>query len=581
MRDDEVNSCEPFGSGRKGPLASRRAFLVGSLAAASVAFLDPRQFAAARSRAAALPAGELFPLGVASGDPVAHGVILWTRVLSPVPGNPLPGGDIAVDWAVAADEAFTTVVASGSAPAVAALGHSVHVDAGGLDPDTTYWYRFSADGRTSAVGRTRTFPDPSSMPEEVRFALTSCQNYSDGYYTAHANLALDEVAFVVFVGDYIYEHSANRPPRPITLAESVDLATYRARYELYKGDANLQACHHAHPWILTVDDHEVANNVTGDFGRDGEAEGDPAAIAAYRARRADGFQAWYEHQPLRLAAPTGPDYQIYRTVEHSKLLRFFVLDGRQYRSTHPAGVTQGTDVPERFDEDRTMLGATQEAWLNDQFAATDIRWNAIAQQTVMTATPIPAGGTTFYNFDQWDGYVAARNRLLHSLVANQVRNPMVLSGDIHLAATAGVRLDYDDPAAPDIANEVVTTSISSRFDPALLDLAQAALDAAPWARYGNAAQRGYARITVTAEEWRTDFQVVSVTEPTSPVRTDFTDVVTAREPVVLPADPDPVPPDPGAPGPTETTTTQGSPGPSAPSPAPGATARPGSASYTG
>ena len=521
-----------------GPLASRRAFLVGSLAAASAAFLDPSQFAAARTRAAALPAGELFPLGVASGDPNATSVILWTRLLSPDAGpaaSPLPAGDIAVDWTVATDQAFTTIVASGTAPAVAALGHSVHIDATGLAPDTTYWYRFAADGRPSATGRTRTFPDPASTPDEVRFALTTCQNYADGYYTAHANLATDDVAFVVFVGDYIYESSANRPPRPLTLAESVDLPTYRARYELYKADTDLQACHHAHPWILTVDDHEVANNVLGDFGKKGVAEGDPAAIAAYRVRRADAFQAWYEHQPLRLAAPNGADYVIYRTVEHSKLLRFFVLDGRQYRSTYPSpGVDQGPDDPQRLAEDRTMLGATQEAWLDGQFAATDARWNAIAQQTVMTATPIPVGDTTFYNFDQWDGYVAGRNRLLRSLVTNQVRNPMVLSGDMHLGAAGGVRLDYRDPSAPDIANEVVTTSISSRFDPALLDLVQAAVDAAPWARYGNARDRGYARITVTADEWRTDFQVVAVTEPTATARTDFTDVVADRDPIVLP-----------------------------------------------
>jgi len=556
-----------------GPIASRRAFIAGALAAAGAAFLDPRHLAAARTRAVALPAGNLFPLGVASGDPTASSVILWTRLIFPDPANPLPDADIAVRWVVSTTQDLTDVVKSGTAPAVAALGHSVHVDVSGLLPDTTYWYAFVLDegvpigpaSRFSAVARTRTFPQPRSTPDQVRFGLTTCQNYADGYYTAHANLAREDVAFVLFVGDYIYETSANRPPRPLTLPESVDLPTYRARYELYKADTDLQACHHAHPWILTVDDHEVANNVTGDFAKNGVAEGDPAAIAAYLVRRADAFQAWYEHQPLRLPAPTGSSYRIHRAVEHSKLLRFFVLDGRQYRSSYPGGVSQGPDTPARFDEGRTMLGAEQEAWLDDQLAATDCRWNAVAQQTVMTATPIPVGASTFYNFDQWDGYVAARNRLLRSLVTNRVRNPMILSGDIHLAAAGAVRLDYTVPDAPDIANEVVTTSISSRFDPALLSLVQAALAVTPWARYGNARDRGYALITVTAEEWRTDFRVVDVTTQVAAARTDHTDVVADRDPVVLPAG--------GGTGPSPTGTPN--------APAAGAVPVPGSARYTG
>lgn len=575
-------------TGPGGVLASRRMFLVGALATAGAAFLDPLRLSAARAAAVALPAGNLFPLGVASGDPTASGVILWTRLISPNPADPLPDADIAVRWFVSTTQDLTDVIASGTAPAVAALGHSVHVEVDGLLADTTYWYAFALDegvpigptSRFSAVGRTRTFPAADSTPDQARFALATCQNYSDGYYTAHANLAREDVAFVVFVGDYIYERSADRPPRPLTLPESVDLPTYRGRYEVYKADPDLKACHQAHPWILTVDDHEVANNVAGDFGKEGEAEGDPAAIAAYLARRADAFQAWYEHQPLRLPAPTGPGYRIHRTVEHSKLLRFFVLDGRQYRSTLPDGVVQGPDTPTRFDEDRTMLGAEQEGWLDDQFAATDARWNAVAQQTVMTATPIPVGDQTFYNFDQWDGYVAARNRLLRSLVANQVRNPMILSGDIHLAAAGAVRLAYPDPAEPDIANEVVTTSISSRFDPALLDLVQQALEVTPWARYGNARDRGYALITVTADEWRTDFRAVDVTTQVAVARTDHTDVVADRAPVALPVDPPVTPTAPATPTTPGSPTTPGT-GPGSTAPATAATPVAGQAAFTG
>ena len=175
----------------------------------------------------------------------------------------------------------------------------------------------------------------------------------------------------MFVGDYIYENSANRPPRPITLPESLDLPTYRARYELYKSDPNLQAAHHRAPWIVTVDDHEVANNMIADLGKDGVGRRRPGGHRRLPApRRADAYQVWYEHQPVRLPAPDSPDYRIHRTVEHSDLLRLFVLDGRQYRSAYPGGVSQGLDDPARFDEDRTMLGAEQESWLDDQFAAT-------------------------------------------------------------------------------------------------------------------------------------------------------------------------------------------------------------------
>ncbi len=546
---------------------SRRAFLAASLAAAGVALLDPRALATARARAAALPAGDLFPLGVASGDPTATSVILWTRLISPDASD--LGADIAVDWEIATDDAFGSVVAAGTAPAVAALAHSVHVDATGLTADTTYWYRFSVDGRTSPTGRTKTFPGAGVTPAQVRLGLCSCQNWSDGYYTAHAALATEDLDVVLFVGDYIYERPKSSGPRPSSLPESVDLATYRARYELYKGDANLQAAHAAFAWIITMDDHEVANDVLGDNGKDGEDAGDPAAIAAYRARRGDAFQAWYEHQPLRLPAPTSPDYVLHRTVEHSDLVRFFVLDGRQYRSLYPANESVGGDIPERRDPSRSMLGSEQETWLDGQFAATTARWNVIAQQTVMTATPIGARTAPIYNFDQWDGYVASRKRLLQSLVDHQVRNPLVLSGDIHLAGAASIRMEEDDDA-PDIANEIVCTSISSRFEDALTAFFDDMPDLVPWIRYVQPRYRGYSVVTITPERATTEFRAMATTAaPTSAVTTDFTDVIEDREPVQLPIEET-----------TTTTTTTSTTSPQS-TEAPAAVPVSGEASYTG
>jgi alkaline phosphatase D len=549
------------------PTATRRAFIAGALAAAGAALVDPVGLAAARARARALAPGDPFGLGVASGDPDATSVILWTRLLTPDPADPLPASDIAVDWEVATDAGFASVVASGTAAAVAALAHSVHVEAGGLTPDSQYWYRFTVDGRTSPVGRTRTFPGAGTTPAQVRFSVASCQNWSAGYYTAHAAMADEDLDFVVFVGDYIYERSSTSGVRPITLPESVDLTTYRARYELYRSDASLRAVHARFPWIVTMDDHEVANNVLGDNGKDGEDAGDPAAIAAYRARRADAFQAWYEHLPLRLAAPTGADYVLYRTIVHSDLLRIFVLDGRQYRWLYPGGLSAGPVNEEVFAEDRTMLGATQEAWLDEQFADTDARWNVIAQQTVMASTPFSTGSVKVYNFDQWDGYVAARNRLLRSLVDNQVRNPVVVTGDIHVAGATSVRLDYDDPDGPDIAYEVVSTSISSSVNSALIDIFEGAVASQPWIRHVNARQRGYSVVTLTPTGGTADYRVVATAlEPTSTVSTDFTDVLAVREP----ADP------------TDPPTTPDSPNdPADPAAPPAAVPVSGSASYTG
>ena len=541
------------------PILGRRSFLAGAIAAAGVALLDPVSLARARRAGAALPAGELFPLGVASGDPTGDGVILWTRLLAP--GGALPSGDVAVEWEVATDETFDRVVAGGTAPAVAALGHSVHVDVTGLAADREYHYRFSVDGRTSPSGRTRTFPGAGSSTGQVRFALATCQNYCDGHYTAYADMVTQDPDLVVFVGDYIYEAGGNRGVRPFVLPTAVDVPTYRARYELFKSDPNLQEAHRRFPWIITMDDHEVANNGLGDNGMNGEAEGDPTAVAAWRRRRADAFQVWYEHLPVRLSPPTGPDWVMYRVVDHSDLVRFHVLDGRQYRSTYAAAGPQALDNPERRSESQTMLGAAQEAWLDEALAASRARWNVIAQQTVMTAMPITVGpGAVIYNYDQWDGYAAARDRLVRSLLDHDVSNPMILTGDIHLGAMASIRADFDDPDSPDVAHEVVATSISSRFDPALLDVVQTAVDSIPWARYGNGHGRGYALVTVTADRWRTDFRVADVTTTQGSTHTDFTDVVSAWS-TGPDVDPDPAPSPPTTSTTTTSTTTTPDPSP--------------------
>src|SRR3954467_1077536 len=244
-------------------------------------------------RALAKPIFDAYPftLGVASGDPTPDGVVLWTR-LAP---QPLTGGGMddearAVRYEIAADESFRRIVRRGAASALPEEAHTVHAEVSGLQPDTWYWYRFKFGPDASPPGRTRTAPALGASPEALSFAFVSCQNYAHGYYPAFADLAAQEdLALVVHLGDYIYEGNgvsaiAVRPHVP--RATLVSLSDYRTRYAQYRTDRDLQAAHAACPWLLTWDDHEVANNYANlDFDPDL-----PLDVAI--ARRAAAYQAY-------------------------------------------------------------------------------------------------------------------------------------------------------------------------------------------------------------------------------------------------------------------------------------------------
>jgi len=233
-----------------------------------------------------------FKLRVASGDPRPGSVVLWTR-LAPEPlaedgSGGMPARRYDVRWEVAVDEGFRKVVRRGSAEARPGLGHSVHVDVGGLGPGREYYYRFKAGGEISAAGRTKTAPAFDARLGSLAFAFVSCQDWRDGYYAAYGHLAEEDLDFVVHLGDYIYEggnsddgvrNHADGGREVFTLAE------YRNRHALYKTDPDLQAAHAAFPWMVTWDDHEVDNDYA-DEAQDGGQ--DPEAFllrraAAYRA----------------------------------------------------------------------------------------------------------------------------------------------------------------------------------------------------------------------------------------------------------------------------------------------------------
>lgn len=481
-----------------------------------------------------LPA-DVFALGVASGDPLDRSVILWTRLVADteaddggVGAEPLP-----VRWEVASDEDFVDIVVDGTAIADPALAHSVHVEADHLQPDNVYWYRFSVGDRTSQVGRTRTTPSAGDDAGGLSFAFASCQNFQDGFWTAYEHMADEDLDLVFFLGDYIYEEGpAPDATRTYRSAAPTDLAGYRRRWAEYKADRALQGAHHRCPWVVTWDDHEVANDYAADVPQDTSPD-DAAAREAFLQRRAAAYQAFYEHQPVRLDPPDGPDYRLYRELSWGRLARFYVLDGRQYRSDQECTdqavlAAAGPLCAEAQGEDRTMLGDEQEAWLGEALGGSEARWNVIAQQTVMAHVPLAGQGPgAIVNLDQWDGYPAARRRLVDQL--RDVRNPVVITGDIHLGGIGVINEDPDDPTTAPLATEVVGTSISSSFP--VPDAVEAAIGRLPNARYVNARQRGYVVCTVDRDQLRAEFKVVrTVDRPESALDTDAVWVVDDGDP---------------------------------------------------
>lgn len=458
-----------------------------------------------------------FTLGVASGDPRSDGVVLWTR-LAPEPFEPdghggMPGRSVRVRWEVAADERFRRVVRRGSAVASAALGHSVHPEVDGLEPDRRYWYRFRVGDHLSPVGRTRTFPRRGSSPADLRFAFASCQAWHDGYYTAYNHMAEEDLDLVVHLGDYLYERGLKSNKRGVDLPSQFDreafsLARYRLQYALYKSERPLQRAHAAFPWIQTIDDHEVENNFADDRSQaDTGSDQDPAV---FRRRRARAFQAMYENMPLRRSQlPDGPDVRLHRRLAYGSLADFTMLDTRQYRSDQPCGDGESASCDERYDPDQTMLGGKQKRWLLEGFSRSRARWQVLGNQAPMGQTDLtPGRGETTVYLDPWDGYVAERNQVLGEAQDRGVRNLVVITGDRHQNYALDLKRDYDDSRSPVVGTEFVGTSISSGGDggdrtPEVADL----LAANPHFRFANA-QRGYVRVTVDQQRWRSDFRVV-------------------------------------------------------------------------
>ena len=496
---------------------TRRTLLQGSAALTFALWL------LRHARAADVPR---FSLGIASGQPHASGMVLWTRLT----GAGLPER-VSVQWELARDEGFADIVARGAEVAEADSAHSVHAEPAGLDAGRWYWYRFRALGQQSPAGRTRTAP-ASDADATLNFVITSCQRWDVGHYAAWRHVAEEQLDLIMFLGDYIYEYPS-RPGSVRSLEGGLNVSTldqYRARYATHKSDPALQAAHASAPWLLVWDDHEVGNDYANLQGQELQPN--------FAAQRAAAYRAYWEHMPFpKSLRPVGPDMRIVSRLDWGTLARIHAVDDRQYRDVQVCNKPDrgGSNTvklklcPELLDTRRSLLGTEQERWLADGWDLSR-PWNLLAQQTLMAryswTDPADAGGT--YWTDGWDGYAPARNRLLGALAQRQVPGAVVLGGDVHSNYVADLKADYDDAASPVVASEFCGTSITS------LGLAQSRIDAArgfnPHVRYARGDQRGYMRFALDAKQLQMQVRVVDALDPLSGVTTAARFVVEAQQP---------------------------------------------------
>jgi alkaline phosphatase D len=517
-------------------MSTRRKFLASTLAVAGVGLVASRD---------ARPADDIrfgknpFTLGIASGYPTPDGMVLWTRLaLEPLaPDGGLPPEVIPVKWEVATDDRMHNVIQHGTTYATPEWAHSVHVEPSGLDPGRDYWYRFESGFERSPIGRTRTAPTYGAPLDRLKLGLVCCQHYEQGYYTAYRHMLADDLDLIVHVGDYIYEGNSVKKVRNHNMPVAFTLDDYRARHALYRGDRDLANAHAATPWLFIWDDHDVANDYANDVS---EEDDDPQL---FLTRRAAAYQAYYEHMPLpRWAVPSGPAMRLYASRSFGDLASIVLLDQRQYRAPEacpPLGRAGGHRVdeakcPELNDPNRTMLGGRQEAWAQGQLTASGAKWNLLAQGTLMGYNNEAPPPDHRYWTDAWNGYPAARERLMKFLAERHIANPVVLSGDIHAFVVSGLHLKAASLDSPIVAPEFVTTSISS--DAVTEHYFETARKLNPNLLTATGEHRGYVRLDITKDQLRADLVAVdTVKTPDSGRSTLISYVVEAGKPVPVQA----------------------------------------------
>jgi len=505
---------------------SRRDFLKRSGSAAA-AFASAVTLPLAAGKAPA--AGPLFQHGVASGDPLADRVILWTRVTPQSPRR-----TVGVRWLVARDAQLRDVVLRGDAETSAERDFTVKIDAFGLSPGSTYYYRFFAENEASPIGRTRTLPVGATS--HLRIAVASCSNHAAGLFNAYRRIAeRADLDFVLHLGDYTYEPGPgvfpNEVRAPEPPVETITLSDYRTRHAQYKRDADLQEVHRQHPMICIWDDGEITN----DAWRDGAANHTEATEGPWPERVAMGLKAYYEWMPVRQVDPAQPRrneraFRIGGLVDLLMLEERLSARSQQLPATIPTpfGLPAFVQLGPFANPSRTLLGAEQEAWLAASLRDSAARWKLIGQQVMFAQIKVqglplgsfPPGGL-FINPDQWDGYQPARDRVYAVLKGDATHAPVsdvvILTGDLHSSWAADLT---QDPNNPDVATggydpangsgsravEFVGTSISSPGLPDPMGSTAALLRTInPHLKFIDLNQRGYMLLDVTREravcEW--------------------------------------------------------------------------------
>jgi alkaline phosphatase D len=488
---------------------SRREFL----AALSAMGLMPSSFVLARDGAITSTA-EVFSHGVASGDPLHDRVILWTK-LTPRSFE----RTVEVKWYVSAEPQFKTLVRSGNLTTDVTRDFTVKLDAMGLEPGRTYYYRFEALGARSPIGRTKTLPVGNVA--NLRFAFVSCSNYPYGYFNAYARIAArHDLDFVLHLGDYIYEYELNYYSNPLLTGkrdavpanEIISLTDYRLRHAQYKSDSDLQEVHRQHPFICIWDDHEFANNsyVDGAENHNPEkGEGD------WQVRKRNAVRAYQEYLPIR--SRSLDDDKIYRSFQFGNLADLIMLDTRIHgRDKQIDPKVEGEAIlfadPAIADPKRTLLGFDQEHWLANELSNSKKHatpWRLLGQQ-VMMAQLSTTKGISLRNSDQWDGYAPARERLFKRLVDHRIDNNIVMSGDIHSSWCNDLTSKPWDMNAYDpvtgkgtVAVEFVTPAVSSPgpvTDPVDAANREKSIPSiSPHIKYLDFTQRGYSLLDVTRE----------------------------------------------------------------------------------
>ena len=483
----------------------------------------------------------IFDLSVASGDPSATGVLLWTHLRPDalIEGQPL-------FFQVSTSANFSSLVLEGQVPAGSFGGeqdYTVRVDLEDkLSAGGRYFYRFIYGDFVSRVGRCRTLP--AGALSQLKLGLLTCQDYTNGYYGALRHLAADEsVDFVVHLGDFIYETAGDPTFQPLPFDDRrimlpsgsgvvQGLSDYRAIYRKYRSDPWLQALLERHTLIASPDDHETANDCYWDYARDTLGAPDhPFAndASALRRLKLESQRAWLEYVPARVTVRAGAThphdyYNVYRDFRFGDLLQLNMLETRTYRTPHPCGEGQ---VFERYlplgcdawrDVGQTMLGETQRNWLAGKLAQRGARWNVLGNQTFFAQLSL--AGAAPINVDAWDGYAAERNWLTRQFKANNTSNPVVLTGDLHSYIAAELKYDYNNLNPLDLNNyagvEFMTPSVTSSAllealardpatDPALADgLTEAAVRITnPHVKFFESRSHGYSVLQFTRDycEW--------------------------------------------------------------------------------